>query len=132
MVCATSKGAYAQTDQSLCWSIEYSMTVKLLTEQTLEFLILTGVCTCSFESTLVKLPHCWKSHAGAHISVTLPNNGCPNNVFFVLFCFLVINVFHRGAYWAPLRGSAPVLQGFCVCLCFVMHFFVSFLVLHSS
>ena len=33
------------------------MSVKLLTEQHLEFLGLTGGCTCSSESTLVKLPH---------------------------------------------------------------------------
>ena len=37
--------AYAQSDQSLCWLLEYSMTVKLLTEQHLEFLSLTGGCT---------------------------------------------------------------------------------------
>ena len=32
--------AYAQSDQSLCYSLEYSMTVKLLSEQRLEFLSL--------------------------------------------------------------------------------------------
>ena len=32
--------AYAQTDQSLCWLLEYSMSVKLLTEHHLEFLSL--------------------------------------------------------------------------------------------
>ena len=53
---------YAQTDQSLCCSLEYSMIVKLLTAQTLEFLSLTRGCTGSSESTLVKMPHCWKSH----------------------------------------------------------------------
>ena len=31
---------YAQSDQSLCLSLEYSMSVKLLTEQNLEFLSL--------------------------------------------------------------------------------------------
>ena len=30
--------AYAQSDQSLCLSLDYSMIVKLLTEQHLEFL----------------------------------------------------------------------------------------------
>ena len=45
--------AYAQSDQSLCLSLEYSMTVKLLTEHHLEFLSLTGGCTGSSESTLV-------------------------------------------------------------------------------
>ena len=44
------------------------MNVKLLTEQHLEFLILKESCTGSFESTLVKMPHCWKSHVTAHLS----------------------------------------------------------------
>ena len=38
--------AYAQSDQSLCMSLEYYMTVKLLTEHHLEFLSLKGVYTC--------------------------------------------------------------------------------------
>ena len=59
--------AYAQSDQSLCSSIEYSMNVKLLTEHHLEFLSLKGGCTGSSESTLVKMPHCWKSHVASHI-----------------------------------------------------------------
>ena len=36
------------------------MTVKLLTEQHLEFLNLKGGCTGSSESTFVKMTHCWK------------------------------------------------------------------------
>ena len=60
--------AYVQSDQSLCYSLEYSMTVKLLTEQRLEFLSLKGGCTGSPESTLVEMPHCWKPHVSAHIS----------------------------------------------------------------
>ena len=43
------------------------MSGKLLTEHHLEFLSLTGGCTGSSESTLVKMPHCWKSHAAAHL-----------------------------------------------------------------
>ena len=43
------------------------MSVKLLTEHNLEFLNLKGGITCSSESTLVKMPHCWKSHVTAHI-----------------------------------------------------------------
>ena len=39
------------------------MIVKLLTEQHLEFLGLKGGCTGWSESTLVKMLHCWKSHA---------------------------------------------------------------------
>ena len=43
------------------------MIVKLLTEHRLEFLSLKGACRGSSESTLVKMPHCWKSHALAQI-----------------------------------------------------------------
>ena len=43
------------------------MTVKLLTEHQLEFLSLKGGCIGWSESTLVKMPHCWKSHVTAHI-----------------------------------------------------------------
>ena len=43
------------------------MIVKLLTEHNLEFLSLKGGCTGLYESTLVKMPHCWKSHAAAQL-----------------------------------------------------------------
>ena len=43
------------------------MTVKLLTEHHLEFLSLKGGRRGSCESTLVKMPHCWKSRATAHL-----------------------------------------------------------------
>ena len=43
------------------------MSVKLLTEHYLEFLSLKGDCTCSCESTLVKMPHCWESHVAAQL-----------------------------------------------------------------
>ena len=59
--------AYAQSDQSLCLSLEYSMSVKLLTEHYLEFLSVKGGCTGLSESTLVKMPHCWKSHVAAQL-----------------------------------------------------------------
>ena len=47
------------------------MALWLLTEYHLGFSSLTGGCTgCtgSSESTLVKMPHCWKSHVAAQIS----------------------------------------------------------------
>ena len=44
------------------------MIVKLLTEHNLEFVSLKGCCTGSYESTLVKMPHCSKSHATAQIA----------------------------------------------------------------
>ena len=58
--------AYAQSDQSLYYLLEYSKPGKLLTEQHLEFLFLKGGCTASVESIHFKIPHCWKSHVAAH------------------------------------------------------------------
>ena len=43
--------------QSLCYSLEYSMNVKLQTEQHLEFLSLKEGCRGSYESSHVKIPH---------------------------------------------------------------------------
>ena len=47
------------------------MIVKLLTDHHLEFLSLIGGCSLSgsSESTHVKIPHCWKSHALAYIII---------------------------------------------------------------
>ena len=50
------------------------MIVKLLTEHNLEFLSLKEGCTGSSESTLVKMPHYWKSHVTAHISSSSTSN----------------------------------------------------------
>ena len=50
----------AQSDQSLCSSLEYSMSVMLLTEHHLEFLSLEGGCTglsCQ-NATLLEIPCC--------------------------------------------------------------------------
>ena len=72
VVCATSKAsdqpAHAWSDQNLYWSLEYSISVQLLTEHHLEFLSLKRGCTGSFESKLVKMPHCWKSQIEGHMS----------------------------------------------------------------
>ena len=50
-----------------CKSLGYSMTVKLLTKHNLAFLSLKGGCTGSSECTIVKVPHCWKSHVMAQM-----------------------------------------------------------------
>ena len=57
----------AQSNQSTCKSLEYSMTVKLLSEHHLEFLSIKGGYTGSAESTLVKMSHYWKSHATVYL-----------------------------------------------------------------
>ena len=56
------------------------MSVKLLTDQHLEFLSLKEDCTGSSESTHVEMPHCCKSHVTAHIYT----NGLENNLKFTL------------------------------------------------
>ena len=45
------------------------MIVTLLTEHHMEFLSLKGGCRGWSESTLVKMPHCWKFHALAQIII---------------------------------------------------------------
>ena len=72
------KTAKAQTSlhicavcQSLYQSLEYSMSVKLLTEHHLELLSLKGGWIGLYESTLVKMPCCWKSHVTAHFGVNM-------------------------------------------------------------
>ena len=72
VVCATSKAsdqsAHTRSLIRACASrLTIFLSIKLLTEHHLEFLSLTGGCKGSSESTLVKMPHCWKSHVAAHI-----------------------------------------------------------------
>ena len=55
--------AYAQTDQSLCLSLNYYMSVKLLIELNLVFLSITGGCTGLLSIHLLK----WHI-VGDHIS----------------------------------------------------------------
>ena len=43
------------------------MGIKLLTKHHVEFVSLKGGCTGSFESTLFKMLHCWKSRVTAHL-----------------------------------------------------------------
>ena len=61
VVCATSKGS----DQP---AHTRSINAELLTEHQLEFLSLKGGCTGWSESTLVKMPHCWKLYVTAQIT----------------------------------------------------------------
>ena len=46
------------------------MSVKLLTKHDLKFLSLKGGSTGSSESSLIKIPHCWKSIVTAHMEST--------------------------------------------------------------
>ena len=68
VVCATSNGSDQPAHtrsliRAFASRLSNSMIVKLLTEHHLAFLSLKG----GSEYTHVKMPHCWKSHALAHL-----------------------------------------------------------------
>ena len=100
--------AYAQPDQSLCLSLEYSMIVKLLTERHLEFLSITGGCRGPSESTLVKMSNCWKSRALAHIICWSQKHallyGYVSLICFIYFSgfFILIGVFVFLGFYSTL------------------------------
>ena len=41
-------------------------------------------------STLVKMPHCWKSHVAAHMVVVVPIRATINVIFFITKEFMCI------------------------------------------
>ena len=47
------------------------ISVKLLTDEHLEFLSLKDFCTGSSESIHVKMPRCWKSHVAAQMDYSM-------------------------------------------------------------
>ena len=53
------------------------MIVKLLKEHHLEFLSLKGGGTGSYESTPVKMPHCWRSHVTAQMLLYISMSNQP-------------------------------------------------------
>ena len=70
VVCATSKGSDQPAHtrsliRAFSCRLNNLKNIKLLAEHHLELLSLKGGCTCSSESTLVKMPHCWKSQGTA-------------------------------------------------------------------
>ena len=111
--------AYAQSDQSLCLSLEYSMTVRLLTEQHLEFLSLIRGCTGSSEYTLVKMTHCWKSHVTAQIINQQQQNHLLRTVSEALNAFYWSQIFALDSAIVKTQNKMVSLQrGF---LTYAMH-----------
>ena len=112
MVCATSKGSDqpAQSDQSLCLSLEYYMSVKLLTEHHLELLSLKGGCTGLSESTLVKTPHCWKSYVTAQYCLFTERVENVRSVYIAQRDSTVTNVYPATlvTHWLYLREIVKV------------------------
>ena len=72
------------------------MIVGLLTEHHLEFLSLKGGWGGSSESTHVKMPHCWKSHATAHVHARFSDRQI--HALFVLALLRVNNVCKSDQY----------------------------------
>ena len=64
------------------------MTVKILTENHLEFLSLKGGCTGWYESTLIKMSHCWKSHHQSPLILTELFQPNLINVSYLTACYL--------------------------------------------
>ena len=70
------------------------MSVKLLTEHHLAFLSLKGGYTGSTESTLVKMPHCWKYHVTAHFENKMARSCITRGIWKVLsMVFYLSNLF---------------------------------------
>ena len=80
------------------------MVVKLLTEHHLEFVSLKGGCTDSSESTLVKMPHRWKSHATAQIKTT--NRGS------YMSAHVLLNLLNELGKRDKMRGLPSILSLF--------------------
>ena len=76
------------------------MIVKLLTEHHLELLSLKGGCSGPSESTLVKMPPCWKSHATAQLRyffTEIDKISCTLNKIFSIInkiSYLTYYIFH--------------------------------------
>ena len=73
------------------------MIVRLLTEHNLEFLSLKGGCRGSSESTLVKMPNCWKSHAAAQMSFSAKSDPCECSTWVKVFRILRLTFQRKSA-----------------------------------
>ena len=96
------------------------MSVKLLTEHHLEFLSLKGGFTGSYESSHIKMPHCWKSHVTAHIITLISVNIVPSLNVLRLASITnfpschVINIcgtVHLNIYWKAESYSLILVDG---------------------
>ena len=87
------------------------MSVKLLTEHYLEFLSLIGGYTSSSASTLVKMPHCWKSHVAAQFWLLLWN--ILINWTKIMIGSVIFHLFHRNSKkkMHPMENITGFLEG---------------------
>ena len=80
------------------------MTVKLLAEHHLEFLSLKGGCTGSSESTLVKMPHCWKSQITTQMHAQTASYGSDRSFTLFLY-FKYVFIFSYNAVYLGSEKS---------------------------
>ena len=78
--------AYAQSDHNLRYSLDYSISVKQVTEHHVEFPNLKGGCTGLAESTLVK-------------NATLLEISCRGSIMYLI-----------GSEWLSLLASRKIIQ----------------------
>ena len=71
------------------------MTLRLLTEHHLEFLSLKGGCTGSLESTLAKIPNCWKSHVMVHLYISTETDTSERDLINRISEYRAAEVIHR-------------------------------------
>ena len=80
------------------------MTVKLLTGHHLEFLSLKGGCTGTSESTLVKMPYCWKSLVMAQLILMMAVKSTKSRCFiFLQNQYCMFNVRVNGQFVGKIR-----------------------------
>ena len=80
------------------------MCVKLLTENHLEYISLKGDCTGSSESTLIKMPRCWKSHYTAQMQNY--QSSCWGRASWLLSLTVVVCVCVSSS-WDRLQSKPP-------------------------
>ena len=81
--------AFAQSDQSLCLSLDYSMSVKLLTEHHLEFLILKKSVQPRLSLHLSKY-HIFGNHM-SRLNYVVQYFSCVSSPFFGLVLYFLIS-----------------------------------------
>ena len=97
------------------------MTVRLLIEHHLEFLSLKGGCIGSSESTLVKIPNCWKSYDMAHLDKE-ERAGCLALIVSLMSCDCGSSSLSRGMVCSMLmQCSLIILTYFFYARCY-LHF----------
>ena len=89
VVCATNNGSDQPAHMfSLIREFASCLKLNILQTEHLEFPSLKGYCICSSESTIVKIPHCWKIKCHGSNDILPWDQSSP----FVFLCF-----------WSPWR-----------------------------